>query len=347
MYVYKEQVLNFMLSTSFGTPGVKLSHYDFKFMANIHQFIQDKNEITSNQASLFDALLSKYKKQLARNRLDHTVLKTLPWKCEVIESLPKFTQARVSYDNIDQLLTIELPYKKEFISTFRTSHEPNPWEWNRIKRRYEAKVSTLALMVAYTELPKFFPVVYYDEVKDAIDEVVQLQGTAMFWNPTYIKVEGKYMIAATNPILEEHIQGLVLDDSPATLYALSKLGIDIDESVHCNDPKLVFSSEYQTEYTVNDPSKDIDTLFSWISELEGTNARISVPRGVRDNDINKSIMDAGAKYLSVPVSTLRFTTEPGTSYMLIRFSGNKSDVIESSSVTKVIHILNQKEIKFE
>lgn len=336
-----------MLSTTFGTPGIKLSHYDHKFMANIHHFIHEKNEITSNQASLFDALLSKYKKQLARNNLDHVTLKTLPWKCEVIESLPKFTQARVAYDTVDQLLTIELPYKKEFISTFRTSHEHNPWEWNRIKRRYESKVSTLALMVAYRELPKFFPVVYYDEVKDAMDEVVQLQSTAMFWDPTYINVEGKFMIAATNPFLEEHTKELVLDDSPATLYALSKLGIDIDESVHCNNPKLVFSSEYQTEYTVTDPSKDIDTLFSWISELEGTNARVSVPRGVRDNDINKSIMDASTKYLSVPVSTLTFTSEPGTSYMLIRFSGNKSEVIESSSVTKVIHILNQKEIKFE
>jgi hypothetical protein len=347
MYVYKEQVLSFMLTTSFGTPGVKLSHYDYKFMANIHQFIENKNEITTNQASLFDALLSKYRKQLARNNLDHTTLKTLPWKCEVVESLPKFTQARVAYDTVDQLLTIELPYKKEFINSFRTSHEHNPWEWNRIKRRYEAKVSTLALLVAYTELPKFFPVVYYDEVKDAIDEVVQLRGTAMFWNPTYINVEGKFMLVATNPILEEHTKELVLDDSPATLYALSKLGIEIDESVHCNDPKLVFSSEHQTNYIVNDPSKDIDTLFSWISELEGTNARISVPRGVRDNDINKSIMDAGAKYLSVPASTLRFTAEPGTLYMLIKFSGNKSDVIESSLITKVIYILNQKEIKFE
>jgi hypothetical protein len=202
-------------------------------------------------------------------------------------------------------------------------------------------------MIAQIALPKFFPVTYHDEVKEILDEIVKLQNETKHWNPTYIKIGDKYIIVAINDILEQQTKDLVLDNSPVTLYKLSKLGIDIDESVHCNDPKLVFCSEFQTSYVINNPSMDIDRLFNWIKEISGSIIHISVPRNVRDSEVQRAIMEASAKY-SMPLVVPSYTpADTDTSSMQIRFSGNKTDAIDSSSITKMIYIINQKEINIE
>lgn len=350
MFANKEQLLYFMLNNNQPggpnlTANVRLSHYDFKFMANLQSFIQDKNQITSNQAKLFDHLISKYKKQLSHHKLDKEQLMHLPWKCEVIESLPRYTHARVSYSEVDNLLTIELPYKKEFIASFRISFDQNPWEWNRLARRYEAKVSTYALLIAKTELPKFFPVTYKGEIKQIMDEVEALRKTSDFWNPTYIKVDDKFMLVPSNSVLDELTKNLVFDDSPNTLFALSKLGVTVDKSVHNEHPKLLFCSQFQTSYTVVNPDEDINRIFVWMKEL-GAEA-VHVPRGVYDNQINKAIMDASNKY-NVSIITARQNFVPAydtdhKQFMQLKFRSTPNVEYEIQS-TKIIYIQNQKEI---
>lgn len=355
MFANKDQLLNFMLTNNQPggpnlTANVRLSHYDFKFMANIQSFIQDKNQITSNQAKLFDHLVSKYKKQLAQHKLDKEQLMHLPWKCEVIESLPRYTHARVTYDEVDNLLIIELPYKKEFIASFRTSFDSNPWQWNRLARRYEAKVSTYALLIAKTELPKFFPVSYQGEVKQIMDKVEAIIKTSDFWNPTYIKVDGKFMLVLSNSILDELTKNLVFDDSPNTLFALSKLGVTVDKSVHNEHPKLLFCSQFQTSYTVINPDEDINRIFSWMKELGAES--VYIPRGVHDNQINKAVMDASNKYnVSILPAGKKLVTvyDTGNEYkhsMKIQFHSGPNLELETNS-TKVIYIKNQKEIKLD
>ena len=54
----KEQLLYFFLQGK-----ISLSQYDYKFMANLQTMIQNQNRVTSNQADLFDKLISKYKNE--------------------------------------------------------------------------------------------------------------------------------------------------------------------------------------------------------------------------------------------------------------------------------------------
>lgn len=341
MFANKEQVLNFILShTSVGAP-VRLSHYDFKFMANLQVIIQDKNEITSNQAKLFDALLSKYKKQLTIRGLDKEQLKKLPWLCEVIESLPQFSQAQVDFDQIDDLLTINLPYKKEFINRFRTDYPNNPWLWNKARKRYEAKWSTYALMIAREALPKYFPVVYKNTVKDIMDEAVKLFMTATHWSPTYIKRDGKFMIAATNPVLNDLTSNLVLDDRPSTLTALAEMGIKIDESVHNNDAELMFYSEYISTITITDLDADVRKLFMWLVNLGITN--LVTARGSWNNHVNKSFTNFAHKYNINLITTKdeNWQTPAGDSVFLSFVTHTKTTPIYFK---KIINVINQQEV---
>lgn len=350
MFANKEQLLYFILhkgtSPILSEQPIRLSHYDFKFMANLQSFIKDKNQITSNQAKLFDYLIIKYRKQLSQHKLDTDQIKQLPWKCEVVESLPKYIHARVSYDEVNNLLTIELPYKKEFISSFAGSFEQNPWNWNRIAKRYEAKVSTYALLIASTELSKFFPVLYQGKIKQIMDEVEALRKISDFWNPTYIKVDNKFMLVPTNSVLDELTKNLVLDDSPKTLYALSTLGITVDKSVHNDHPKLLFCSEFQTTYTVINPDEDMNRVFAWMNEL-GADA-VHIPWNAYDNQINKAVLDASYKY-NVPIIPTQQINEHDAGHkqvMKLRFRSNPDVVYETRS-TKIIYIKNQKEITID
>lgn len=318
--------------------GFRLSHYDFKFMANLQSFIQTKHEITSNQANLFDVLISKYKKQLAQHNLDKDTMKALPWKCDVIESLPKYTHARVNYDEVSHLLTIELPYKKDFINVFKSSFEYNPWEWNRTTRRYECKVSSYALMIARAMLPKFFPVNYEGEVKLIMDEVDRLKNSAVYWTPTYVKIDNKFMIASSNHILNGLTEGMQFDGSPKTLYELSKLGVTIDKSVHNQHPKLSFCSQYHTEYTVIKPISDIGRIFSWIKEL-GID-QVLILRNVYDPEITKALVESSNKY-NLTIKKDITNTSP---FVLLTFSKHGP---HHPGASKIIYIINQKELTLD
>ena len=110
----KEQLLYFFLQGK-----ISLSQYDYKFMANLLGMIQNKDRVTTNQAELFDHLISKYKKQLTKNGYDKDTLKVLPWKTMLVESTPEYTGATVYMLNDD--IIISVPFNKGFISAFRNN----------------------------------------------------------------------------------------------------------------------------------------------------------------------------------------------------------------------------------
>ena len=56
----KEHLIWYFLKASDPLRKINLSHYDFQFMSNMQSLTHEKKEITSNQASLFDKLISKY-----------------------------------------------------------------------------------------------------------------------------------------------------------------------------------------------------------------------------------------------------------------------------------------------
>ena len=266
----KEHVIWFMLGrdsttlNSGSTPSINLSHYDYSFMVNMQSLTHDKKEITSNQADLFNKLIHKYRKQLSTKGITEIEnLVALPWQCKIVPSLPKFTNANVDFDKKENLLTIQVPFKKEFINKFRSTRA-NPWEWNSNKKRYESTPTTIALLVAYTRLPKFFTTVYHNEVNTLITQLEKEKSTKTYWDPTLTLSDGEYKVVSSNTILDELLTDIKLDNSPQCLYKMSQLGINIDEDILGDDAKLKFASESMTEVDLD----DFNTCLEWISELK-------------------------------------------------------------------------------
>ena len=268
-FTSKEQVIYFMLTTS-----ISLSHYDHKFISNMQSLTQDKKQITSGQAELFDKLLHKYRKQFATNGYTVDELESLTWKCVVVKSLPKYTNANVDWDDSVNKMTIRVPFKKEFISNFRkemTTFFPiddygpidnsQPWIWNSERKRYEADPSTSSLKLAYNILPEYFTTVYHNEIKDVIDTLEQTK--VEYKDPTLVLIEGQYTVVKSNSILDELLADVTLDNSAECLYRMSQLGIKVDKAIINDDPRLEFAANYITEVEVD----AINDCCEWLVEL--------------------------------------------------------------------------------
>jgi hypothetical protein len=285
-FTTKEQVIFFMMTTS-----ISLSHYDYKFISNMQSLTHDKKQITSGQADLFDRLLHKYRKQFSTNGYDPVELEKLIWKCEVVPSLPKYTNANVDWDDSIGKLTIRVPFKKDFISAFRkemgndfpdrSGSEENPqWEWNSERKRYEAIPTTHSLKLAYEMLPQFFTTVYHNEVKDIITELEKT--TVKYADPTLIVEDGVYTVVNSNNVLDELLEECNLDNTPNCLYRMSQLGIKVDESITQGDPELLFASSYIVECDID----ETDQWCNWLSNLNVEN--ILLGRGSPQNGYDRS-----------------------------------------------------------
>ena len=262
----KEQLLYFFLQGK-----VSLSQYDYKFMANLQTMIQNQNRVTSNQADLFDKLISKYKKQLTKLGLVKEELKSLPWKTLVVESTSEYTGATVKC--IDDRITIKVPFNKTFISEFRNIKN-NTFEWDKELKQYSSTFGTTALKIAYTTLPKFFSSVRYsDELQEILDEVKQYEN--LVWNPTLINANGRLIIAASNSTLGDLVKDMPLAIDPKTFMALSLMQIEVDPSLYENDPKLEFAAKqvYETEIV------DVEQVVAWMKNLGCDN--VVIGRGLR------------------------------------------------------------------
>ena len=277
-FTTKEQVIFFMMTTS-----ISLSHYDYKFISNMQSLTHDKKQITTGQADLFDKLLHKYRKQFATNGYESNDLVKLPWKCVVVESLPKYTNANVDWDDSVNKLTIRVPFKKDFIATFRkemTDGFPDgsaDWVWNSERKRYESDPKTYSLKLAYEILPKFFTTVYHNEVKDIITE---LESTKVkYTDPTLIVEDGVYTVVNSNNVLDELLLNVTLDNTPKCLYRMSQLGIKVDESITQGDPELLFASSYIVECDID----EVDQWCNWLINIKVENILLGrgSPSGAR------------------------------------------------------------------
>ncbi len=231
--------------------------------------IHKDSRITTNQANLFDKLISKYARQLNKHEYDKEVLKSLPWKALVVESSIQHTSARVSIN--DDKLVIKVPFNKNFISSFReTIH--NPFEWMREDKSYSATFSTYALKTAYKVLPEFFPtVIYCDQLTKIIDELKAYE--SKFWTPTLTSINGRPYIVAVNDVLGELLSDIELTLTPKTFFELSMLGVKIDPML-ITDDKSKFASEFITEVDLD----DFTTVSQWIVDL-GCN-KVKFGRGI-------------------------------------------------------------------
>jgi len=303
----KEQLLYFFLNGK-----VSLSQYDYKFMANLQTMIQNKNRVTSNQATLFDNLISKYKKQLTKNGFDKDILKSLPWKTEIVESTPEYTGAMVSLYGDD--LVIKVPFNKPFISAFRQVKN-NHYEWDKDSKVYRAPFNTVALKIANTELGKYFPTVRFDDNLNKLFSDISVYNAEVY-NPTLHVINGNPMIVAINSVLGELTQNMDLKVDSITLHKLTMMGIDIDPSVYQSDPRLEFASKRVYEIEMD----QVEIVISWMKNLGCQN--VIVGRGLRTHISQDALYELIAKYGMQPCGPMSFGKLPDGVNMLIQHTSN-------------------------
>lgn len=327
----KEQLLYFFLQGA-----ISLSQYDYKFMANLQTMIQNNFRVTSNQAALFDKLISKYSKQLTKNGYVKEELKSLSWKTLIVESTSEYTGALVSM--IDDLLTIRVPFNKQFISQFRTVKN-NTFEWSRDSKHYTAPFSTSALKIAATTLPKFFDSVKYSsELQEIVNELEKLNG--LVWNPTLTMVNGRLLVAATNPVLGQLIDNIELSLTPKTLFKMSQLHIKVDPKLYENDEKLKFaaSKSYTTDID------DCENTISWMRNIGCEN--VILGRGIRSASWRTELSELISKYGMNPLGPLSFGKLPdGLSMMIQHTSNAEVQSAFSGQISKTIVITDSRPIE--
>ncbi len=303
----KEQLLYFFLQGK-----ISLSQYDYKFMANLQTMIQNQSRVTSNQADLFDKLISKYKKQLTKNGLVKEELKELPWKTMVVESSPEFTGASVRLT--DDEITVKVPFNKSFISQFR-SVENNKFSWDSAEKLYRTKFNTLSLKVAYTTLPKYFQHVRYcDELQSILTELEQYQN--LIWNPTAKKFNDRLLIGACNSVLGSMLDAIDLDTTPRNLFKLVEMGINIDPEVYAGNEKFRFAANPVYEVEIS----DVEKIIGWMKNIGCDN--VVLGRALR-NTINIEEFSAMIeKYGMKAVGPMSFGNLPDGISILVQHTSN-------------------------
>jgi hypothetical protein len=327
----KEQMLYFFLQGK-----VSLSQYDYKFMANLQTMIQNKSRVTSNQATLFDNLISKYKKQLTKNGLNIEVLKVLPWKTDVIESSEEYTGATISlYDND---LIIRVPFNKPFITNFRNVKN-NRFIWDKDNKFYRADFSTTSLKIAYTFLPKYFNSLKLDDtIKALIDNINEYHSEIC--NPTLCLINNRPFVLAVNEILGELISEMSLNIEAATLFKLSSMGITIHEDVYKNDSRLEFASKRVFEYDI----EKVETVISWMKNLGCDN--IVIGRGLKTHLHQEKLNELISKYGMNPVGPISYGSLPHGTNMLLQHTSS-IDVRNSFNghISKTVVLKNSQPIE--
>ena len=215
----KEQLIDFMLK------HISLGTYDKKFLDNLLQLnFRVKNPVTTNQADLLNKITSRYHRQFLKKELNSEELIQLPWTLHPIESSVQFTQAYLSIVD-DKDIIIHSPYKKEFVKTLKAL-EYMQWDkenklWHTPYAEFRLKTLIRIVTDSYTKI-NFCPIII-----KIVDELLVYEHVK-YWDPTLIERNGNYYIVACNKVLYEKIKDIELNEDPATIAKLVRLGIKID-----------------------------------------------------------------------------------------------------------------------
>lgn len=218
----KEQLVYYLLQ------NISLGTYDRRFLTNL-QVIQatKKSPVTTNQSELLNKITLRYEKQLRKQEIDAREMVNLLWHSTPVASLPEFTDAFCTING--NTIEIRSPFKKEFIAQIKDSKIPVTW--NKEQRMWMTVFCEQTLKHVIECLDKHYPAVNYCDIsKSVINDFADLE-EATCWDPTYVKVNGNYIVACTNHVIDEALKHVTFDADAATLARLSAAGITIDESV--------------------------------------------------------------------------------------------------------------------
>lgn len=249
----REQLTQYMLQGH-----VHLSKKDYGFFFNIKELVATTGKITTNQNKLFEKLLHKYNRQLFKQKLNLDDLLCLTWNASVVETSREYTKTYVKLEGND--LVLKCPFNNKFLNTFRKTPN-NPFVWSKQSKHYSTTFSTYALKVLYRLLPTHFDDIEYDyRVQQLIDQIKPLENH--IFEPTLVDVNGNLMVLSCNNTLGELLKDIELEKSGQCFFALSRLGIKIDDTLLTSEFLRFASSR---SYVIN--SQDLHLLSPWLSDL--------------------------------------------------------------------------------
>ena len=242
---YKEDLLLVFTSNE-----LRLNKYDNKFFTNLVMLISKNKFITTNQIELFDKLVIKYARQLRKIGYTQNVIENLQWSTNIIQSDKEHTEAFIDIHNGEVI--VRVPFSRKFIDEWNDGQAVNGinvYKWNKEHKYYIAKLSTVALKLAYALIPKFFKLNCSVEVQKIFDGIKVYENC--IWNPTLVRSNKYYYISGTNQYLDTALSQLEFNKDPKTLSTLAKHGVKISDSITGDDKFLDFCSKYYIELNVD------------------------------------------------------------------------------------------------
>jgi len=282
----KEQLVDFMLK------HISLGTYDKKFLDNLlHLNFAVKNPVTTNQAELLNKITSRYHRQFLKKELNSEELIQLPWTLPPIESSVQFTQAYLSIVD-DKDIVIHSPYKKEFVKTLKALEY---MQWDKENKLWHTSYAEFRLKKLIEMSHHSYSIVNYCPVIEEIMIQLKLYEEVKYWNPTLIERNGNYYIVACNKVLYEKIKDIELNEDPATIAKLVRLGIKID--VLANKVATEFNTQleyYDIKYIIESLQR-IGTDYVILNQMYGVNKSymMEVANHLKANKIKHIIKTKG------------------------------------------------------
>jgi hypothetical protein len=323
---------------------IRLSRQDQKFITSLNNLFQISGQVTSNQVDLFNLILRKYDRQFSNLGFDVNKLMALPWPTTIVESSKKYTDAYLSL--VDGEIIFRAPYNTKFLKHLRDHPHSEFFSWHKIKRQFEATYNTITLKLIIDLAFKHYKFVHCCPIViKLMDDLVQYDNIK-YWAPTLVKVNNHYLIASTNPIIDNLVSNIELNESPYVLNYLCKHAINVDESIPDTAEKL-FASLYNpiVDYS------DCDELVSWLHQIKCDSIYLESKHKVNKNweTLKKTMYDTGIPvYEMTPWRKTPQPKEKGfTNSVLIKGLADSHNIEELSPIAKVISMVNNNSINIK
>lgn len=208
--------------------NLRLSRIDQRFLSNLELIIHKKEKVTSNQVLLFNKIIGKYKRQLARHGFFSETIISLPWNSEILQSSVQYTNAHINI--IDDKIFLKSPYNKNFINSLK-KNPIHSLKWDKLNRHYEVSYSTYKLKQLINLVENNYTGVSYCNLTNKLLDQIKSYSDIKYWNPTLVYNNKQFLIKAANASVIDAIKNINFTESHASFAELAYYGISIDESV--------------------------------------------------------------------------------------------------------------------
>jgi hypothetical protein len=247
----QRDLADFMLKSN----QFRLSRQDRNFIQGITNLLYTNQPVTTNQVWLMNNLIDKYNKQLSKH-IDTSQLKNLPWVSKIIMSDVKYTDSYI--DIAEGKIFFRSPYNNKFITNLRNAAGNELFVWEKSEKRYVANYCSSSFKLIVTLAFSHFKTIHCCETTIKLLNQLSIYESVKHWNPTLINVNGRPLIVANNNHVNEYLEKINFDYqiTPKNLAILSRMKVDIDQSITLDNSDLLFASQFNTTIEL----KDLDKL---------------------------------------------------------------------------------------